>query len=109
MIRWIPYTVATLYSLSGTQYAYFHGVDFVDEQNNGTIVSGDSILDSELDIRYGNESRYWIDLVIIFAFLLAFRMQHAMLFWRHTKDLGVTTRSIKSWWEKDCFRDVCGC
>lgn len=111
MIRWMPYTVATLYSLSGTQYAYFNGVDYTSTSSNGTqvIVSGDSILRTQLDVNYDFEERYWLDLLIVFAFLLLFRVQHWMLFWKHTKDLGVTSRGTKTWWEKDCCRDVCGC
>eukprot|EP00035_Acanthoeca_spectabilis_P004186 m.100041 g.100041 ORF g.100041 m.100041 type:complete len:1366 (-) comp12475_c0_seq12:70-4167(-) len=111
VIRWMPYTVATLYSLSGTQYAYFNGVDYTSTSSNGTqvIVSGDSILRTQLDVNYDFEERYWLDLLIVFAFLLLFRVQHWMLFWKHTKDLGVTSRGTKTWWEKDCCRDVCGC
>eukprot|EP00038_Savillea_parva_P030717 m.79660 g.79660 ORF g.79660 m.79660 type:complete len:1404 (+) comp9307_c0_seq1:41-4252(+) len=111
VVRWIPYTVATFYSLTGTQYAYMHGVDFIDRMPNGTefIVTGDSILETQLEIHYDSPDRYWFDLLIIFAFLLAFKMQHAFFFWKHTKDLGVTTRKPHAAWEKDCCRDVCGC
>jgi hypothetical protein len=38
--------VATFYSLSGTEYAYFHGVNYTDVRPDGSevMITGDSIL-----------------------------------------------------------------
>jgi len=86
-------------------------VDFLDVLANGTEVEipGDFILRNQFDVNYDTSYRYWLDLVIIFAFLLAFKMQHAFFFWKHTKDYGITIRKPHAAWEKDCCRDVCGC
>merc|ERR1712137_1361509 len=47
-IRWIPYTIPTMYSLRGIEYAYFHGVDYTAAGANGTTftVTGDEIIDT---------------------------------------------------------------
>jgi len=89
VLFWMAYLMPSKYALSGLYYNYLHGEDYA--QPDGSIVTGDQLLDANFHITYGDDTwRKWADLAIVLAFLLAFRFQHYQLMVMSTGKLGVT-------------------
>lgn len=86
-IKWIPWTLPTKYGLEGALYMVLHGESY--DVAPGEQVNGDEILTNfyALDID-AYEPYGWINAVIVLAFVIALRSQHAMLMWNNNNKLG---------------------
>lgn len=86
-IAWIPWTIPTKYGLEGVLYSLLHGREY--EVNPGEIMEGDEILTSFFDIDIDNFEPFdWINLIIVFAFVVVMRMQHFAFMWKSNHLLG---------------------
>eukprot|EP00040_Diaphanoeca_grandis_P014174 m.71733 g.71733 ORF g.71733 m.71733 type:complete len:1293 (-) comp24386_c0_seq1:191-4069(-) len=88
-LKWISYTIPLAYGLPGSLYSLLHGQTY--HSINGDV-SGDYLLHNVYKLEdlddYGSYPYEWVCIAIVFAFLLAIRLQHFAMLWKNNRKLG---------------------